>query len=210
MPAKEETVNSLRPDPAEHGQQSQERAQQKQQGQQEQGPNSGQPPAAPPGSSGLEPSPGEPAPPPPPAPVTYTWGSSRTFNFRSEVRITNNTSSATQGLVIYLPMLENNSPYQETSLQSTNYPATEKNGRVARFEIGDLEPGESTTLITDYAITVRPVAINSTNNTVERARQAYQQYAGSGNCYDGDADIFLDLLMPLNQYYAYKPRDSLT
>ena len=25
---------------------------------------------------------------------------------------------------------------------------------------------------------------------------------------EGGADIFLDLLMPLNQYYVYKPRDS--
>ena len=30
---------------------------------------------------------------------------------------------------------------------------------------------------------MRTVAISSTNDTVELARQAYQQYAGNGNCY---------------------------
>ena len=186
-------------DPAQPGQQAQDRGQQKQPEQAVKGNssnnnnsntnnnnnnnNKGSTPAAPPQSTQPEPQPSEPAPPPAPAPVTYSWGSARTINFRSEVRLTNNSGSPTRGLVIYLPMLENNSPYQETSLQSTNYPLIEKNGRIGKFEIGDLEPGESKTLVTDYKITMRTVAISSTNDTVELARQAYQQYAGNGNCY---------------------------
>ncbi len=35
----------------------------------------------------------------------------------------------------------------------------------------------------DYSITIRPVSISSTNETVEKAKIAYDKYAGSGNCH---------------------------
>jgi len=45
-----------------------------------------------------------------------------------------------------------------------------------------MAPGETKTIVADFDIRVLPVSINSTNETVEKARQAYNQYAGSGNC----------------------------
>ncbi|MEW5784838.1 MAG: transglutaminase domain-containing protein [Bacillota bacterium] len=141
------------------------------------------PPAAAPSPPSQPPSPpSQPASPPPAAPVTYVWGGSHTFQFRAEVQVTNTGSDLAQGVVVHLPMLENSSPYQNTVLQSTNYAVVSTSGRVSSFNIGDLQPQETKVLTVDYTITVRPVSINSTNATVDKARQAYNQFAGSGNC----------------------------
>ena len=121
--------------------------------------------------------------PKPTAPVTFSFGSTRTVRFRSEVEVTNNGSEVSRGVQVSIPMLENNSPYQKTSLTSTSYPVDSKSGRVSTFKIGNLEPGETKTIVCDYSISIRPVSINSTNDTVEKAREAYNKYAGSGNCH---------------------------
>ncbi|MDW7740404.1 MAG: transglutaminase domain-containing protein [Bacillota bacterium] len=116
------------------------------------------------------------------SPVTYSWGSSRNYTYRMEVRVTNNGSDTSSNVRVSVPLLENNSPYQTTKLTSVNYSAVSNSGRVSTFNIGDLAPGESKTIRADFAITVRTFSINSTNDTVEKARQAYNQTAGSGNC----------------------------
>jgi len=116
------------------------------------------------------------------APVTYTWGSAGNYTFRMEVAVTNNGSSTSNNVTVAVPLLENRSPYQETSLKSVNYNIVSTSGRVSTFSLGDLAPGETKTIRADFDIRVRPVAISSTNETVEKARQAYEMYAGSGNC----------------------------
>ncbi len=116
------------------------------------------------------------------APVTYTWGSAGSYIFRMEVSITNNGSSTSNNVVVSVPLLENSSPYQETSLRSVNYNIVSTSGRVSTFDLGSLAPGETKTIRADFDIRVRPVGISSTNETVQKARQAYEMYAGSGNC----------------------------
>lgn len=121
--------------------------------------------------------------PAPSAPVTYVWRGAHQVNFRSEVHLTNTGSDRAQNVWVDIPMLENSSPYQETRLQSTNYELAYMTGRVGSFGIGDIGPGETVVITMDYAITIRPLSIKSSNATVEKARQAYQQFAGSGNCF---------------------------
>ena len=125
----------------------------------------------------------EPDPEPEPDPVRYVWGSSKTIHFRTEVEATNTGSETATRVSIGLPLLENNSPYQKTTRTGTNYPIESQSGRTATFNIGELEPGETKTVVVDYKITIRPVSISSTNETVEKARIAYDKYAGSGNCH---------------------------
>ncbi len=119
----------------------------------------------------------------PSAPVSYTWGTSRTISFRSEVQLTNTGSEAARHVRVSLPMLENNSPYQTTTLVSTNYEVVSTSGRICNFSVGEIQPGETVSVIANYTITIRPVSINSTNETVEKAREIFQKHAGSGNCY---------------------------
>lgn len=116
------------------------------------------------------------------APVKYTWGTAGSYTFRMEVSVTNNGSSPSSNVTVAVPLLENSSPYQETTLKSVNYNIVSTSGRVSTFNLGDLAPGETKTIRADFDIRVRPVAISSTNETVEKARQAYEMYAGSGNC----------------------------
>lgn len=132
----------------------------------------------------LEPEPPQNAPAPavtPAEPVAYVWGSPHVFSFRTEVRVANNGSEVAANVWVDLPLLENGSPYQTTTLTATNYEIAYATGRVAGFGIGDLQPGEIKTVIADYTVTVRPVLISSTNETVEKAMQAYSRYAGSGS-----------------------------
>ncbi len=124
----------------------------------------------------------EPAPAVTTAPVTYRWGSASSYTFRMEVRVTNNGSDTSRNVNVSVPLLENRSPYQTTSLAAVNYTAVSSSGRVSTFNIGDLAPGETKTIRADFAITARPVSIQSSNDTVDKARIAYNQYAGSGNC----------------------------
>jgi|GEM_PF-536341 len=116
------------------------------------------------------------------APVTYTWGTTGNYIFRVEVKVTNNGSDTAKNVNVSVPLPDNKSPYQETTLKSVNHNIINTSGRVSTFNLGEIEPGETKTIIADYNISVRPVSINSSNETVERARTAYEQYAGSGNC----------------------------
>jgi len=116
------------------------------------------------------------------APVTYSWGTAADYTFRMEVSVTNNGSSPSNNVTVAVPLLENNSPYQTTALRSVNYNIISTSGRVSTFSLGDLAPGETKTIRADFDIRVRTVAISSTNETVNKARQAYEMYAGSGNC----------------------------
>lgn len=116
------------------------------------------------------------------APVTYRWGSASNYTFRIEVSVTNNGSEASRNVNVAVPLLENSSPYQETSLKSVNFDIVSSSGRVSTFDLGELAPGETKTIRADFAVRINSVAINSSNETVEKARQAYEKYAGSGNC----------------------------
>ncbi len=115
-------------------------------------------------------------------PVAYVWGSPKQFKFVTQVQVTNSGSEVAANVWVDLPMLENNSPYQSNVLTATNYEIAYTAGRIASFGIGDIQPGETKTVTADYTITVRPVSLRLTNETVENARQAYLQFAGSGNC----------------------------
>ncbi len=116
------------------------------------------------------------------SPVTYSWGTPGNYTFRIEVQVTNQGSDSSRNVRVSVPMLENKSPYQTTTLKSVNYNEVSSSGRVSTFNIGDLKPGESKTIVADFNIEVQPVSINSTNETVEKAYEAYKQYAGNGNC----------------------------
>lgn len=118
----------------------------------------------------------------PPEPVSYVWGRTHQVTFRSRVKVTNTGTEKAENVWVDLPMLENSSPYQKTTLQSTNYEPAYLNGRVGSFGVGDIDPGESVVIKTDYQITMKPLSIRSTDKTVEKARRAFQQYAGSGSC----------------------------
>jgi len=124
----------------------------------------------------------EPEPEPEPEAVSYSWGASSSYVFRMEVAVSNNGSDTANNVTVSLPLLENRSPYQDTSLRSVNYNVVSNSGRVSTFKLGDISPGETKTIVADFDITVRPVSINSSNETIEKARQAYEQFAGSGNC----------------------------
>ena len=118
------------------------------------------------------------------APVTYSWGSSANYTFRMEVKVTNNGTDTAQNVIVSVPLLENSSPYQTTTLKAVNYDVVSSSGRVSTFNLGDLTPGESKTITADFAIKINAVSINSTNDTVEKARKIYEKHAGSGNCRD--------------------------
>ncbi|HOP69734.1 MAG: transglutaminase domain-containing protein [Dethiobacteria bacterium] len=125
----------------------------------------------------------EPQPAPKPEPVSYVWGPSYKVKFRTEVKVTNTGSETTKNIRLQLPMLENDSPYQTTVLTGTSHPIVSTSGRVGLFHLGDLEPGESVVLAVNYDITIRPVSIKSTNETIELARQAFNATPGNGNCH---------------------------
>ncbi len=118
------------------------------------------------------------------APVSYSFGVSKSYTFRMEVVVTNNGSDTSRNVNVSVPLLENRSPYQTTTLKTVNYEIVSSSGRVSTFNIGDLVPGESKTITADFDITVRTVSLNSSNATVELARQAYEKHKGSGNCRD--------------------------
>ncbi len=125
----------------------------------------------------------EPEPEPEPAPsVSYSWGGTSNYTFRMEVEVSNIGSNTSRNVRVSVPLLENTSPYQTTTLRSVNYSSVSTSGRVHTFNIGDLPPGQTKTIVAEFDIAVRTVSINSSNETVEKARQAYNQYAGSGNC----------------------------
>ncbi len=120
---------------------------------------------------------------PEPAPaVTYSWGQTSNYTFVMEVAVTNNGNSVSKGVSVSVPLLENKSPYQTTTLRSENFSSNSTSGRVHTYNIGDLAPGETKTIVAEFDIGVRTVSINSSNETIEKAKEAYNQYAGSGNC----------------------------
>lgn len=117
-------------------------------------------------------------------PVSYSWKSSANYLFRMEVKVTNNGSEIARGVNVSVPLLENNSPYQATSLKTVNYDPVAASGRVSTFNVGDIAPGETITIVADFDINVRTILLNSSNETIERARKIFDQYAGPGNCRD--------------------------
>lgn len=118
------------------------------------------------------------------APISLSLGTSKAYNFKTEVRVTNNGSDTSKNILVSVPLLENSSPYQTTSLKSVNYDVVSTSGRVSTFNLGDLAPGQSKTIVAEYSINVSAVTLNSSNDTIEKARQAYNLYAGDGNCRD--------------------------
>lgn len=118
------------------------------------------------------------------APVSYSYGKTGSYVFRIEVTVVNSGADEARDIFVAVPFLENSSPYQSTSLKSTNYSVVSSSGRLNTFSIGELAPGESATIVADFNISARTISINSTNETVEKARRIFQQYAGSGNCRD--------------------------
>ena len=120
----------------------------------------------------------------PRGPVSYVWGGAHRVTFRSRVRLTNTGGKIAKNVWVDLPMLENSSPYQQTRLKSTSHEPAYMTGRIGSFGVGDLEPGQAVVIKTDYEITMRPVALKSTNETVEKARQLFRLSSGSGSCGD--------------------------
>jgi len=118
------------------------------------------------------------------APVSYNWGSSANYVFRMEVKVSNNGSETARNVNVSVPLLENSSPYQTTSLKSVNFEIVSSSGRVSTFNLGDINPGETKTIIADFDVNVRSLSLNSSNETLDRARIIYEQYKGSGNCRD--------------------------
>ena len=116
--------------------------------------------------------------------VTYSWGATSSYTFRMEVALTNNGGSTANNVMVSVPLLENRSPYQTTSLRSVNYSQVSSSGRVSTFNLGNIAPGETKTIVADFDIAVRPVSINSSNDTIDKARGVFNKYAGSGNCRD--------------------------
>ncbi len=114
--------------------------------------------------------------------VSYLWGSAGSYTFRIEIKITNSSADTSRSVSVSVPLLESSSPYQSTTLKSVNYDILSSSGRVKTFNIGDIATGETKTIIADFDISVRPVSINSTNETIDKARKIYEQCAGSGNC----------------------------
>lgn len=125
---------------------------------------------------------GEQAQPVAAVPVTYSWGTASNYVFRIQVKVTNNGSEQSRSVIVSVPLLENSSPYQSTTFKSANYTVVSTSGRISTFDLGELAPGETKTIIADFDISVIPISINSTNETIEKARIAYEQYAVSGNC----------------------------
>jgi hypothetical protein len=115
-------------------------------------------------------------------PVTYNWGSSANYFFRIEVKVTNNGNETANNVNVSVPLLENSSPYQTTTLRSANFEIVSSSGRVSTFNLGTISPGETKTIIVDFDLNVRTLSLSSSNNTVDQARKIYEQYAGSGNC----------------------------
>lgn len=118
------------------------------------------------------------------APVSYNWGSSANYVLRMEVKVSNNGSETAKNVSVSVPLLENSSPYQTTSLKSVNFGIVSSSGRVSTFNLGDITPGETKTIIADFDVNVRSLSLNSSNETLDRARKIYDLYAGSGNCRD--------------------------
>ncbi len=116
------------------------------------------------------------------SPATYNWGSAENYTFRVEVKVTNNGADPSRKVKVSVPLPESSSPYQVTSLKSVNYSAVSTSGRAKTFNLGDIASGEAKTVNAIFNISVRPVSVNSTNETIERAREIYEQFAGSGNC----------------------------
>jgi hypothetical protein len=117
-------------------------------------------------------------------PVSYNWGSSANYVFRMEVKVSNNGSETAKNVNVSVPLLENSSPYQTTSLRSVNFEIVSSSGRVSTFNLGDIAPGETKTIVADFDLNVRSLSLNSSNETLDRARKIYEQYKGSGNCRD--------------------------
>ena len=117
--------------------------------------------------------------------VYYEWGEQSSYSFTVKVNVYNEGSDTANNVQVNLPMLENDSPYQDTNLIDTNYPNTSSSGRISTFNLDDLSPGQSKTLEVNYNIDVRPVSVNSdANGTIEDAQNIFDRYAGSGNCHE--------------------------
>jgi hypothetical protein len=104
------------------------------------------------------------------------------YLFRTEIEVTNNSTIASRNVTVVVPLPENDSPYQTTSLKKVNYDIVSSSGRMSTFHIGDLAPGEVKTIVADFEINVSPIPVDLSNEIVAKAREAFDQFAGSGNC----------------------------
>jgi len=116
-------------------------------------------------------------------PLEYRWGNTRHFHFQVKVKITNEGNSTSSNVSVEIPMLENDSPYQDTQLEEVSHEKISSSGRMTTFKLGDLPPGETETLVIEYAIQSTPVSLVSSNDTVEKAKEIFDTHAGSGNCH---------------------------
>ena len=87
-----------------------------------------------------------------------------------EVKISNNGSETAKNVSVSVPLLENSSPYQTTRLKSVNFNIVSSSGRVSTFNLDEITPGETKTIIADFDINVRSFSINSSNETLAKAR----------------------------------------
>lgn len=112
----------------------------------------------------------------------YSWGSSSSYTFKMEVNIQNQGRDTANNVTVTIPFLENKSVYQKTSLRSVNYDIVKNSGRMHTFKLGDIRAGETKTVVAEFDILVHQISLNGTNETVDKARQAFDKYARSGNC----------------------------
>ncbi len=114
----------------------------------------------------------------------YEWGDNKTYELQVKVNITNQGEDKAEEIKVKLPMLENNSPYQETNLENTSHEKIELKGRTGTFKLNELEPGESEKLLINYMVRARSVSVEASSGTMEKAYEAFEKYAGSGDCHE--------------------------
>ena len=112
----------------------------------------------------------------------FSWGSSRSYTFKMEVKIQNQGIDTANNVTVTIPFLENKSVYQKTSLRSVNYDIVKTSGRMHTFKLGNIRPGETKNVVAEFDILVHKVSLNGTNETIEKARLAFDEYSRSGNC----------------------------
>jgi len=103
----------------------------------------------------------------------YNYQNSNTYTFKSQVIITNTSNERASSINVTIPLLENNSPYQTTTL------ITDYHSAIAEFS---LEAGESKTIELLYAVKVNSFKVSGSNDVITLAQSIFNKHKGNGNC----------------------------
>lgn len=114
----------------------------------------------------------------------YQWKNSRHYRLQVKVNVNNRGDSTAKEVSVKLPMLENSSAYQQTTLESTSHPAASSSGRNSSFSVGEIAPGETVTVTADYTIRVNTFSMDNSSTAMETAKETFKKLSGSGNCHD--------------------------